>query len=199
MNNCQRCNKPLVHGKKYCSYECSHISRRLSKKACKFCNKLFQPTNSKNDFCSRKCSDLGRTHKGYANIYECIRCSKPLSKEQIQRRNKCCSLSCARYNGKTRKAKLTREDGYIYILVPNHPRSTNGRILEHRYVMEQHLGRYLRPGENVHHRNGIKNDNRIENLELWLSSQPSGQRVVDLLKWAEEIIQTYSKERDVIL
>jgi YHS domain-containing protein len=61
--------------------------------------------------------------------------------------------------------------GYIEVLKPNHPFShKSGYIQEHRYIMEQAIGRYLKPEEVIHHINGIKTDNRIENLMLFKNS-----------------------------
>lgn len=69
--------------------------------------------------------------------------------------------------------------------------SRGPRIAFHRLVMQDVLGRELLPHENVHHINGVRDDNRPENLELWSSSQPKGQRVEDKLRWAREIIAIY--------
>ena len=62
-------------------------------------------------------------------------------------------------------------------------------MFEHILVAEDLLGRYLLDGETVHHRNGVRDDNRPENLELWTNPQPSGIRVSDAIEWARTILR----------
>jgi hypothetical protein len=69
-------------------------------------------------------------------------------------------------------------------------------IMEHQMVMERILGRPLRRGETVHHKNGIRHDNVTTNLELWASCHPSGQRIVDLVAWARELLTNYAEIAD---
>lgn len=81
------------------------------------------------------------------------------------------------------------------VLTMKHPNSSKrGKIMEHVFVMSNHVGRPLFPRETVHHKNGIRDDNRIENLELWSSEHPPGQRVEDKIKWCKEFLNQYDKK-----
>jgi len=79
------------------------------------------------------------------------------------------------------------------VRVPEHPRASanGGYVFEHIVVMEDITGRRLVPDETVHHRNGMKSDNRPVNLELWTSNHPTGLRSRDAVVWASEILTRY--------
>ena len=102
--------------------------------------------------------------------------------------------------GPERSGRGPREEN---ILFPRQVKDENGYTIvqykgdhwrEHRLVMECHLGRRLTPQETVHHINGVRDDNRIENLELWSSRHCKGARVADQIDWALDVLRQYAPE-----
>lgn len=99
-------------------------------------------------------------------------------------------------NGRYKTGRTVGKDGYVLVSgQQDHPNHRRGRVAEHVLIMEQILGRYLVEGENVHHKNGIRDDNRPENLELWYVAQPAGQRVEDLIAYLKST--GYRVEREL--
>lgn len=136
----------------------------------------------------------GRTR---AFIKTCPECGQRfLTSVFHQKRHVYCSKACGgRAHHKANPGKFVREKssrwkggtrrsphGYVMRLAPDHPSiagTARRYVLEHRLVMEQMLGRFLEPNEHVHHKNGIRDDNRPENLELWVGGHPPGARSVE--------------------
>lgn len=91
----------------------------------------------------------------------------------------------------TEGSKVITKSGYVKLKSKSYENSINGWIYEHVAVMSDFLKRPLRRNESVHHRNGVKDDNRIENLELWDRGQPAGQKTEDKIKWAKEFLEEH--------
>ena len=152
--------KRTGHGeKRHCSIKCARMAERTRvERTCQMCGKVFLvahevTTRSENagTLCSRTCLNAWRRQH-------------------------------AVYRDKAIGPRPTG-DGYVEEYCPDHPSvqgRQNKRVLQHRLVMEQMLGRFLVEGENVHHRDGQRNNNAPGNLELWVRVQPAGARVDEI-------------------
>ena len=158
-------------------------------------------------YCSRDCSNIGRRKDSeQRNTFTCINCGETLSKSRkpggrIYAQQRYCSIKCKiefrkksafeRFKNGGYKRHVKRH-GYVWISVPELAREGKQRsMLEHRYIMEQSLGRKLYPEETVHHKDGDRHNNAIENLELFSNRHGPGQRVTDKVTFAIEILGLY--------
>lgn len=149
--------------------------RKQTPKPCQKCGKSFTPHWATVRYCSDRCRGTERR--------ACLQCGK-----RFERRRQTKGLFCSRIcKGQYQHWPLgsTRLDpkGYVLIKVaPNSPGTFGTKqtwMFAHRHVMQQHLGRPLSPTEQVHHRNGNKTDNRLDNLELWSANHGNGVRADD--------------------
>lgn len=155
-------------------------------KICRNCNQNFEP--------SSKHLDCPSCRYHLSKKVLCHSCKVHFHSPRYQNCRSCTTKLKPDY-GKGSYIK----NGYRMVFSAEHPKVKDKRskyIFEHVLVMEEHIGRYLLDRENVHHLNGVRDDNRLKNLELWIKTQPSGIRVEDAVNWAHEIIERYSKPRE---
>ena len=137
---------------------------------CEQCGQEFQaPPSQGARFCDRDCYDKFRR-----GVYKCDFCGKTFErfKSRAKRyKGNFCSPDCSekfhkRENHQRWNGGESKSNGYVYIYKPKHPQAVNKRVKRARLKMEKHLNRVLKPEEIVHHRNGDKTDDSIENLVI---------------------------------
>lgn len=160
-------------------------------------------------YCSRQCAYTGRKADNEATQqFACEQCGKTVARKRYSATGRVKYYTQQRFCGYECKVawqiaeagrKFARGDygrhikrnGYVWITVPSAITGKKHEMLEHRYVMQGHLGRKLYPEETVHHIDGNRQHNAIENLELFSSRHGPGQRVVDKVAFAIDMLRLY--------
>lgn len=186
-SKCEFCGKETEYKykswvKKYCCRECANKASAEVRKSndivtiiCKQCGDQFsmlasvkkarEKKGAEIKYCSRKCSGVASLVR--KNV-KCENCGKEFSTTRNKFCSKECCVSFRKKNGFNKRNGYWYENGYKVLYL-----NGGGSIKEHISIMEKHLGRKLNPNEVVHHKNEIKNDNRIENLEVMTRSEHS--------------------------
>jgi hypothetical protein len=201
---CERSFPNRQGGPKVCSDECKAEWKRRTRRVCRI-EGCGRPEDGSRGICGMHhrrqvlSGDVGpaeSTRGGTCSVAGCVRpnYSKRMCSLHYNRLRLSGSVGPAdvkkRANG-TGTIYTDPRSGYVYVRAWQ-----DGELrqqLQHRLAMIEYLGRDLSPDETVHHKNGDRADNRIENLELWSSMQPKGQRVADKLAYAREIIARYGE------
>lgn len=182
----------IANSKKFCSRKCYYKSNIVEKpvrekranvtvrygiRNCIQCNNKYDAKTKPQKFCSQKCATDNIHDRRRSTLQPeprpCEHCQRVFVPRK-QSAGRFCSFKCKNEGQKGEKAsswkggRHVNASGYVAISKPDHPsaRGHGGYILEHRYIMEQYLGRKLEKHETIHHINGKKDDNRIENLQL---------------------------------
>lgn len=174
--SCESCgikfNQKDITFHKYCSNECipkkTKKELKIHEASCEVCEAKFMVKNNLTaKYCSGKCRSKAYYRKTYG------------------------------YTVKSPNMRATHGQGYVnklgykMIYKKGHPNSNikTGIILEHIFIMSQLLGRPIKKGETIHHKNGVRSDNSPDNLEVWTSRHPSGVRVKDKIKSAIALLE----------
>jgi len=186
----------------FCTIECVRRTgakpRRGETRKCAIpgCEGTFYArTASDRRYCSARCKDMANRNR---RARDCLGCGTTFELATSEP-DVYCSREC--YIEYRRKAAVGRKretaDGYVVVFLPGHSEAqATGWVMDHRAVMVDMLGRPLLPGENVHHKNGQRDDNDPGNLELWVTSQPSGKRPEDLVAFSRLMLSRYGDDAE---